>query len=243
MCSMLTVCCLFALSGCAQAQVNPRALDRAMVGPRAQVLVLGSVHLNGMPPSFNPASLDGVIDRLAAFRPDIVTIETENGETCDLAARHPAKYGADYCASTGAAMAATGLDMPAAIAEVDKTLRAWTAQATPGQRRRLAALFMAASDHASAYVQWLQLPGDERRAGDSLNPALVEALGKIAERNDESYQIAARLAAHRCTRHQGVRPLDRGGVGGGRCGVERAPETGEGPVASSRPAAAVPRHQ
>jgi hypothetical protein len=70
-------------------------------------------------------------------------------------------------------MAATGLDMPAAMAEVYKALRAWPAQATPSQRRRLAALFMAANDRASAYVQWLQLPEAERRAGDGLSSALV----------------------------------------------------------------------
>jgi hypothetical protein len=54
---------------------------------------------------------------------------------------------------------------------------------------------MAANDRASAYVQWLQLPAAERRAGDSLSPALVEEIAKLGKRNDESYQIAARLAA------------------------------------------------
>jgi hypothetical protein len=148
-----------------------------------------------MPAGFNPTSLDGVLDRLAAFRPDIITIEKESGEECDLAARHPAKYGPDYCASTDAAMAATGLDVPTAIAAVDKTLKAWPAQPTPAQRRRLAALFLAANDLASAYVQWQQLPEAERCAGDSLNAALVETLGKIGKRNNEDYQLAARLAA------------------------------------------------
>lgn len=179
----------------AQAQVDLRVLDRDMVGPRAQVLVLGTVHLSGMPAGFNPASLDGVLNRLAAFRPDIITIETESGEECDLAARHPAKYGPDYCAPTDAAMAATGLDVPAAIAEVDKMLKAWPAQPTPAQRRRLAALFLAANDRASANVQWLQLPEAERRVGDSLNAALVEMLGKIGKRKNEDIQLAARLAA------------------------------------------------
>jgi hypothetical protein len=177
------------------AQLDLTALDRDMAGPRAQVLVLGTVHLRELPASFNPAALDGVLDRLAAFRPAIITIETESGEECDMAARHPAKYGADYCAPTAVAMAATGLDVPAAMAEVDKTIKAWPAQATPAQRRRLAALFMAANDRASAYVQWLQLPAAERRAGDSLSPALVEEIAKLGKRNDESYQIAARLAA------------------------------------------------
>lgn len=179
----------------AYAQVDLTRLDRDMGGQRAQILVLGTVHLSSMPAGFNPASLDGVLDRLGAFKPDIITIEAESGEECDLAARHPAKYGPDYCAPTAVAMASTGLDVPAAMAEVDKTLKAWPAQATPVQRRRLAALFMAASDRASAYAQWLQLPEAERRAGDGLNAALVEQLGKLGRRNDESYQIAARLAA------------------------------------------------
>jgi hypothetical protein len=183
------------LSFAAQAQVDLTVLDRDMVGPRAQVLVLGTVHLRGMPAGFNPASLDGVLNRLTAFRPDIITIEVQSGEECDLFARHPAKYGDPYnCISTDAAKEATGLDVPAAIAEVDKMLKVWPAQPTAAQRRRLAALFLAASDSASAYVQWLQLPEAERRAGDSLNAALVEMFGKIATRNEESYQLAAPLA-------------------------------------------------
>lgn len=179
----------------AHAQVDLTALDRDMAGTRAQVLVLGTVHLQSMPKNFNPASLDGVLNRLATFKPDIITIETESGEECDLAARHPAKYGPDYCAPTVAAQASTGLEVPAAIAAVDQTLKAWPAQATPAQRRRLAALFLAANDGASAYVQWLQLPVAERSAGDGLNSALVEMLGKIEKRNNENYQLAARLAA------------------------------------------------
>ncbi|MEY4730448.1 MAG: hypothetical protein RL020_1606 [Pseudomonadota bacterium] len=176
-------------------RIDLTTLDRDMVGHRAQILVLGTVHLNELPQGFNPASLEGVLNRLAVFRPDIITIETESGEECDLAARHPAKYGTNYCAPTDAAMTATGLDVPAAMAEVDKTLKAWPAQPTPLQRRRLAALFLATNDRASAYVQWLQLPEAERHAGDSLNAALVEMLAEIGKRNNENYQLAARLAA------------------------------------------------
>ena len=179
----------------AQAQGYLATLDRGMAGPRAQVLVLGTIHLSALPPEFKPAALDGVLDKLAAFKPDIITIETEPGEECDMAARHPARYGADYCPSADAAKAATGLDVPAAIAEVDKTLKAWPAQATPAQRRRLAALFLAAQDRASAYVQWLQLPASERRPANSLDAALVGQLDTISKRNNENYLIAARLAA------------------------------------------------
>lgn len=179
----------------AQAQVDLTVLDHDMAGPRAQVLVLGSVHLSGMPKDFRQESLDSVLDRLAAFKPDVITIEALSGEECDLAARHPTVYGSDYCADADVAKAATGLDVPAAIAEVNKALKALPAQPAPAQRRRLAALFLAANDRASAYVQWLQLADAERRAGDGLNDALVAMLGQIGTRNNESYQVAARLAA------------------------------------------------
>lgn len=179
----------------ARAQLDLTALDRDMAGPRAQVLTLGTIHLRTVPASFNPAALDGLLDRLAAFRPEIVTIETENGEECDLAARHVAKYGADYCPSTQLARKATGLEAPAAMAEAHTLLKRWPAQPAPAQRRHLAALFLASYNRASAYVQWLQLPAGERRAGDGLDAALVEQLVKLEQRNDESLQIAARLAA------------------------------------------------
>ena len=201
-----TLAILAAAPLAAQAQGYLSTLDRGMAGPRAQVLVLGTIHLSALPPAFNPAALNGVLDKLAAFKPDIITIETESGEECDLAARHPARYGANYCPSAEAAKAATGLDVPAAIAEVDKTLKAWPAQATPAQRRRLAALFLAAQDRASAYVQWLQLPESERRAADSLDAALVGQLEKIAKRNNENYLIAATLAARLGL--QRVHPVD-----------------------------------
>src|SRR5688500_3300939 len=86
--------------------VDLTTLDRDMVGPKSQVLVLGTVHLSGMPAGFDPAALKPVLDKLAAFKPDIITIERESGEDCDLAARHPEKYGPDWCPKTDAAMAA-----------------------------------------------------------------------------------------------------------------------------------------
>lgn len=184
-----------ALPLAAQAQGSLAGLDRDMAGARSQVLVLGTVHLSQLPKTFNPAALEGVLQRLEKFKPDIITIESLPGEECDLAARQPAKYGPDYCGSTDAAKAATGLDLTAAIAAVRNTLKTWPAQPSPAQRRHLAALFLAANERASAYVQWLQLPAPERRAGDGLDAALVNQLNKLAGNNNEDYQIAARLAA------------------------------------------------
>jgi hypothetical protein len=175
-------------------------VDRKMPGPSAQVLVLGSVHLSQLSnESFRVESLQPVLDRLAAFKPDVVTIESLSGEQCDLLALHPTTYPpediAPYCKTPSAAKAATGLDVTAAIAAAYETLRDWPAQPTPAQRRHLAAVFLAAADEGSALVQWLQLPADERKAGDGLDTALVAQLQKYAASRNENYSIGSTLAA------------------------------------------------
>ena len=199
LCQFAMSASLMAGSALAQTHVDLSALDKHAAGPRTQILVLGSVHLSGAPKGFKPEALEPLLDQLAAFKPQIITVEQISGEGCDLMARHPTVYSPDdvrsYCVSTEAAKAATGLDVPAAIAEVRRTLKDWPAQPTFEQRRHLAALFLAANDYTSAFAQWLQLPAAERHAGDGLDDALSARLDKSATRNNESYQIAARLAA------------------------------------------------
>jgi len=178
----------------AQAQVDLAGLDRDMTGPRTQVLVLGTVHL-GEHADFRPAKVASLLDRLAAYRPDYITIEAIDGEQCDQALRRPAYYGEDYCNAPAKARAATGLDLPAALDAVDATLAAWPAQPGAGDRRHLAALFLAAGDRASAYVQWLRLPDSERHAGDGLDEALVAVMRGTDAIANEDFRIAAPLAA------------------------------------------------
>jgi hypothetical protein len=183
----------------AQAREIVPALDSRLAGARTQLLVLGSVHLSQLKQPVTANQLEPLLQRLAAFKPGIITIESLSGEQCDLMARHPTVYLPEdantYCVDTAPAKAATGLDVPAAIAAFHKTLRTWPAQPTDAQRRELAAQFLAAGEHASALVQWLQLAEGERKAGNGLDAALVERLEKLSSSNNESYSIGARLAA------------------------------------------------
>jgi hypothetical protein len=163
-------------------------------------LVLGSVHLSELHGDLNPESLKPLLEKLAAYKPDVITVEQLSGESCDMMARHPAIYDpkdvSRFCGDSSVAKAATGLDIPAAIAEVNKTLKNWPAQPSAGQRRHLTALFLAANDDTSAMVQWWQLPAGERRAGDGLDETLVALmLKRESDKKNESYRIAARLAA------------------------------------------------
>lgn len=185
----------------AQAQVDLSQLDAEMAAPRTQVLVLGSVHLSQLPKGsdIGAARLQPLMDRLAAYAPTIITTEDLSGETCDLMRRHPAVYLPEdtttYCPDTSEAARATGLDVPTALGQVRAALRSLPSAPTPAQRRHLAALFLASGEPPSALVQWLQLAPAEQRSGDGLDAALVARLRSMEQRPNESYQIAARLAA------------------------------------------------
>lgn len=182
----------------AQERVDLSALDAGMPGPRTQVLVLGTVHLSqGGPETFDPAALEPVLQRLAAYKPEVVTIEGLSGETCEIM-RHRVAYKdavENYCPDVAPVQAALDIDTWTALDQADAVLKAWPAQPTPSQRRHLAALFLASGDPASAMVQWWQLPEAERRAGDGLDEAMALGLHKRETSRNENVQIAARLAA------------------------------------------------
>ncbi len=184
--------------GLARAQIDLSNLDRKLAGPPAQILVLGTTHLSTVQDAGLPESLEPVLDRLAAFKPDIITIERLSGEQCAFMALRHAAYASTmnrYCWSTMAASASTGLDVPEALARVDATLEAWPALPGPGLRRHLASLFLSAGDSPSALVQWLRLPPTERHGGDGLDGTLAALLDSLASRRNENYLLGARLAA------------------------------------------------
>jgi hypothetical protein len=194
----LALCLTLSPLAFAQERVDLSALDDAMSGPRTQVLVLGTVHLaQGGPDTFDPAALEPVLQRLAAYKPEVVTIEGLSGETCEIMRRRAAYKDAleNYCPDVAPAQAALGIDTWAALDQVDAMLKTWPSQPTPTQRRHLAALFLASGDPASAMVQWWQLPDAERHAGDGLDQAMAQGLRKRETSRNENMQVAARLAA------------------------------------------------
>ena len=177
---------------------RPDMLTDRPAGAPNDVLVLGSAHLSTLPKSFQPERVTPLVDRLAAWRPTAVASENISGLHCD-AMRHQHPLHAEavdgYCYDPAAAGRATGLDVVAANAAVERQLADWPATPSPAQRRRLAMLFLAAGEPASALVQWLRLPAAERRAGDSLTDAAVAELRRRAIDRNETALIAAPLAA------------------------------------------------
>ncbi len=177
---------------------HPAELKGPPVGEPNEVLVLGTPHLSGLLSGFAPEMVSPLLDRLAAWHPTAIATEDLSGLQCDTLRRYPSRYAAtvkDYCPDPAPAARATGLDVPAANAEAEKLLAAWPAVPSPGQRRHLAAIFLAAGERGSALVQWLRLPAGERKAGDGLNDELVAALTKLQDRRNETNLISAPLAA------------------------------------------------
>ncbi|MGD9982208.1 MAG: DUF5694 domain-containing protein [Hyphomonadaceae bacterium] len=183
---------------------DPREYQRRHIGQPTQVLVLGSPHLSGAPETFDPAVLEPLLQRLAAFRPDAIAIEALPGRSIaqmweyrDVYPDVATDYGGRAMALAAIARPGVGLDMSEAEAETRRMLRTMPASPPPADRRRLAALFAASGDPASALAQWWRLDASERIADDNVPRLLAEQLATYdtPARRNENYLIASRLAA------------------------------------------------
>ena len=199
---------VFAMAACSTAPAaptsayapafHPQDWRGGIAGETTKVAVLASSHLSALSDTLNPDDLSLLLTRLEDFAPDIITHEGLSGEQCETLRLNPAIYGDtfdNYCWSLDEAKAATGLDQPAARAEAERLLADWPDEPSAAQRRRLAALFVASGDRASAAVQWLQLSPDERRTGDGVDTWMLKVLSRSHGKLNESIDVAAALAA------------------------------------------------
>ena len=181
-----------------QGSFDPRAMTDKPVGEPNEVAVLATPHLSGLPDTFVPAMVEPLVDRLVEYRPTVVAIENMSGVTCAYVNRHPDRFEGVYerfCYNTETAAQAIGMDVAEANAEVERTLEAWPSEPTYDDRRRLAAIFLAAGESMSALVQWLRLPDAQRTAGGMLTAELAAELDRLMRSKNESALIAAPVAA------------------------------------------------
>jgi len=193
---------------------DPRAFQSQVLGDLTEIFVLGTQHLSRHP-DLDPAVLSLVLERLEAFAPDVITIEMVPGEILDHMARHSELYsrahaffGGSNLQSYETAQEALGLSLPEAAAAARRTLAEWPETPAAEDRRRLTGLFLAAGDPASALVQWLRLPEEERTASEAFPAEAVEALEDFHERwgRSEIILIAVELAVR--LGHERVYPTD-----------------------------------
>ena len=191
-----------AATGTASAEPTPAAravaiADAAVREPKTEVLVLGTPHLSALPEGTERSMFDPLLDKLAIWQPDLIALEGLGGAQCDYLREFAFAYegtAETYCFDAGPARKALGLDQAGAEAAIERILAEPSENRPPAERRYLAAIFLAAGDRASAMVQWLRLPEEERRADAVLTEELAKALAPRTRLN-ESYVIGARLAA------------------------------------------------
>lgn len=191
---------------------DPRSEAAHVHGQATAAYVLGTAHLAQVE-GFDPAALSGLLDRLEALAPDVITIEALGPETIFLMQAYDARYDGAAGFFARAALegvrlagAETGLDMAQARVAVDEALAGWPDTPAASGRRHLAALFAASGDIFSALVQWLRLDAAERIPGDGVTAELAALLGRVSASHNENVQIAVALAVR--LGHERVYPAD-----------------------------------
>ena len=125
-------------------------------------------------------AVEPLLERLAAFNPNLIAIENLSGESIHALKAYEAiypksasSYGGRLMKGAAMAEAVLKLALPEAEAESRRVLNEWPDQPTAAQRRHLAALFTAAGDTHSALVQWWRLPEAGRIPGDGVSSDLA----------------------------------------------------------------------
>jgi hypothetical protein len=189
-----------AVLGTTGADAAPLAGPWSVADP-TEVVILGTPHLSAIE-HLRPQWLEPLLDRLAAWQPQLIAIEGLSGPECYLVRAYEKSWpdtADSYCKTVEKIVAlaakSTGLDMPAAEAQAEIAAGKLTPNSTAADRRQMAALFAAAGNIGSAAVQWLRLNPEERRADDEVTGDLAKAFDELSVRRNENYLIAAALAA------------------------------------------------
>lgn len=177
---------------------QPDEMDDRPVGMQNEVVVLGTPHLRELPDNFRIEMIDPLVERLVAWRPTAIAVESHSGLLCDTMRRQAWRHGHAYnqwCSFDPAPYGeATGLNVIAANEKAERLLAEWPENPSVAQRRHLAAVFLAAGEPYSAQVQWLRLPVNERQTDRFLTNDMVAYLTTLETGRTEG-TIATRVAA------------------------------------------------
>lgn len=206
----------FAAVGChsiAFAKAFSPSEYRDAVPNATQVMVLGTAHLSEADDAWDAAVLDPLMDRLAAFSPDVIAIEAMDGATTAKTWAYRSVYPEVAATYSGRAILMStiaglslDMDMPQAEAERRRHLSTVGDSPSPAYRRRSVALLAASGDPVSALVQWWHLPAEERVPGDGVSHRLATLLDELGRQSNENVVIAARLAVR--LGRQRIYPMD-----------------------------------
>ncbi len=177
-----------------------RGLPRAK---RTQVMILGTFHHREIKEGFQPRLLDGLLDRLAGFRPDAVAVEALPGEEVRKLAREMEATPVHQEVGKTFASMALGLGGEAQkVLGIDalEAARQWAQRPLDsGPRGVLVAL--AAYEWPTALLAWSKLPPESRggppEIPKELGDRLDRQLGRVGEIQTLALPLAKRLGLAR----------------------------------------------
>ncbi len=175
----------------------------------ARLLILGSAHLSQMD-SFERRLIEDVVERLVAYKPDMMGVELAPGWTVHMMLQEPEKhrdtlntYGYLHVSLGQLAQLHLGKDW-AAINATFENHDGVCARTPATEECVLEAL--AAYDPLSGYLRWSYMDADAKLKFAETNRVIAERLERLHTANNESVVIAAAVA--RRLGHHRLYPVD-----------------------------------
>lgn len=166
----------------------------AELGPsekRTEILVLGMQHLSGVESCLAEGALDRVIARLAAWRPDVIAVESLPGETIEMLSARSDPFSKEVLGGFAVRSLAAGQVAATSLGVAGDAARAELQQGAGDDGAREVMLRLAAHEYATAVLRWTSLAAAARARVPAELAAQLEASSKLA---NEIYRVAVPLA-------------------------------------------------
>jgi hypothetical protein len=201
----LSVFGVFAQSSLFQkdAKVPPAKISEAEA---SQVLVLGTVHLRSYDDDFNHDVLDGLLDVLERYKPDLIGIESlapivvrdmvNSGEANSEILKEYGKRTAEFGKKARASLNVNWFEANAKVGKLLEDIETKGKDTKLNQvRKELVLHFLAANDIYSALLQWSYLPEAMRTNIDGLDADVLDYFSKHIQSPNENISIGINLAS------------------------------------------------
>ena len=186
--------------------IDPARLSIATPEEMSEVLILATPHLRALGEEFNRKAVDPLIERLRAFNPTIIGVESlapgnikamlADGEAYQEVLMYFAR---DHVELGRAAQAALG--DAAMVTGVLESLTPQQPDCSKGGDRQAILRRLAAYELESAVLQWSYIAEIERVAGGGIDEAMARRLNELVQSPNEIYSVAVPLARRLCHQH------------------------------------------
>jgi hypothetical protein len=171
----------------------------------SQVLVLGTVHLRSYGDDFNHDVLDGLLNVLEKYKPDLIGTESlapivirdmvNSGEANAETLKEFGKRTAEFGKRVRTALNVSWFEANTKVGELLENIEAGQKGIEFDQvRKELVLYFLAANDIYSALLQWSYLPEATRMDIDGLDANVLDYFSKHIQSPNENVSIGIALA-------------------------------------------------